>query len=643
MQARDETISRQLPIGAEVHDDGTHFRVWAPRSATVAVELGEDCQLQQSLGTFPLEAEGNGYFSGLVSPARPGLHYKLQLQHGAFPDPSSRYQPGGPHAASRIIDPSTFEWSDGNWKGRTNDQRVLYELHVGTFTREGRWRAAAEQLATLADLGITTIEMMPVADFPGRYGWGYDGVSLFAPTRLYGEPGDLRHFINQAHTCGLEVILDVVYNHLGPDGNYLPEFSADYFSKRYQNEWGEPLNFDGENSGPVREYFLTNAAYWIAEFHFDGLRVDATQQIFDSSKEHIIAAISRAVRTAANGRTTYLVAENEPQQTRLVRSFEKGGYGMDALWNDDYHHSAIVALTGRMEAYYSDYRGTAQEFISAAKWGYLYQGQRYEWQKARRGTPSLELRPTHFVTFLENHDQVANSLWGKRLFDLGNAGRARALTALLLLGPGTPMLFQGQEFAASSPFVYFADHNPELAEKVAAGRAEFLRQFPSIASPEATAMLPDPENEETFLRCKLDFTEREKHGDVYRLHRDLLRLRKEDPLLGKAERGAYDGATLGERAFLLRFFGRSQDDRLLIVNLGPALIFSPAPEPLLAPPAEMQWELVWSSEDPAYGGNGITPLKTEEDNWRIPADAAALLVPKLIPASHESSDPSAKN
>jgi len=643
MLVRSEITKRRLPIGAEAQGHGTHFRVWAPRSESVSIELGEDCQSQRSLGTFPLEAEGDGYFSGLVAPARTGLHYKLQLSQGIFPDPASRFQPDGPHAASRIIDPTPFEWSDGQWKGRTNERRVIYELHVGTFTPEGTWRSAAEQLDTLAGLGITTIEMMPVADFPGRYGWGYDGVCLFAPTRLYGEPDDLRHFIDRAHSCSLEVILDVVYNHLGPDGNYLPEFSADYFSKRYQNEWGEPLNFDGESSGPVREYFLTNAAYWISEFHFDGLRLDATQQIFDSSPEHMIAAITKAVRTAANGRATYMVGENEPQQTCLVRSFEKGGYGLDALWNDDYHHCGIVALTGRMEAYYSDYRGTAQEFISAAKWGYLYQGQRYIWQKSRRGTPSLELRPTHFVNCLENHDQVANSLWGKRLFDLGNAGRARALTALLLLGPGTPMLFQGQEFAASSPFVYFADHNPELAAKVAAGRAEFLRQFPSIASPEATAMLPEPESAETFLRCKLDFAEREKHDEVYRLHKDLLRLRKEDPLLGKAERGTYDGATLGERAFLLRFFGRAQDDRLLIVNLGPALTFSPAPEPLLAPPTAMRWELVWSSEDPAYGGNGITALETEEDNWRIPADAAALLIPKLIPAPHESSDSSAKN
>lgn len=628
---------RRLPIGAECRGgDGTHFRVWAPRSHQVGILLSEDGSDVENGRRHELIAETNGYFSGLVPEAQAGMRYKIQLDHGAFPDPASRFQPEGPHGASRIIDPAHFAWSDRDWRGPTVDRQVIYELHVGTFTTEGTWRAAAEQLPALAELGITTVEMMPVADFPGRYGWGYDGVNLFAPTRLYGEPDDLRRFIDRAHAVEVAVILDVVYNHLGPDGNYLPEFSGDYFSKRHKNEWGEALNFDAENSGPVREFFITNATYWIDEFHFDGLRLDATQQIFDDSPRHVLAEITTAARKAAGERVVYFVGENEPQETRLVRSVDAGGYGLDSLWNDDLHHSAIVALTGRNEAYYSNYRGVAQEFISAAKWGYLYQGQHYAWQKARRGTSSFDLRATHFVTFVENHDQVANSLWGRRLFDLGNAGRSRALTALLLLGPGTPMLFQGQEFAASSPFLYFADHNPELACKVAEGRADFLRQFPSINSPEAAARLPNPEDEGTFLRCKLNLAEREEHREAYQLHRDLLALRKSDPLLGKAERGTYDGAVLGERAFVLRFFGRAQDDRLLVINFGPALQFNPAPEPLLAPPDARRWELAWSSEDPKYGGNGVTPIETEEGVWEFSADAAAMLVPKPWEATHES-------
>src|SRR5207302_8022588 len=306
----------------------------------------------------------------------------------------------------------------------------------------GTLAAAQQHLPALAELGVTLVEVMPLADFPGRFGWGYDGVDLFAPTRLYGTPDDLRRFVDAAHAAGLGVILDVVYNHFGPDGNYLREFSDDYFTDRHDNEWGEAINYDGDNAGPVREFMAANAGYWIEEFHFDGLRLDATQQIFDRSNEHILAVIARRVRQAAGGRRTLLVAENEPQEVKLVRPPERGGYGLDMLWNDDYHHSALVVLSGHNEAYYGDYLGTPQEFVSAAKWGYLYQGQRYRWQKKRRGTPTFDLEPDRFVTFTQNHDQVANSGRGLRCAELTGPGRYRALTALLLLGPGTPMLFQ---------------------------------------------------------------------------------------------------------------------------------------------------------------------------------------------------------
>jgi maltooligosyltrehalose trehalohydrolase len=566
------------------------------------------------------------------------MEYRYRLAHGVFPDPASRFQPEGPHGPSRIVDPGAFRWSDAGWKGVTREGQIIYEMHIGTFTREGTWRAAIEQLPELADLGITLLEVMPVADFVGRYGWGYDGVDLFAPTRLYGEPDDFRAFVDRAHALGLGVILDVVYNHLGPDGNYLREFSPDYFSQHYKSEWGDALNFDGENSGPVRELFIANAGYWVDEFHLDGLRLDATQQIFDRSSEHVLAAVARKVRAAGGQRGTYLVAENEPQHSRLVRAPEQGGYGLDALWNDDFHHSAIVALTGRNEAYYTDYRGTAQEFISAAKWGYLYQGQRYKWQKARRGAPSLDLHPANFVAFIENHDQIANSLWGHRLHHLTSGGRLRAATALLLLGPATPMLFQGQEFSASTPFLYFADHNPELAKAVAAGRAEFLRQFPSVASLPDDELFANPEHEETFRRCKLDFADRERHAEVYRLHRDLIALRKRDPSLGKAQPGTFDGAVLASAALVLRFFGKAQNDRLLVVNFEHGLHLDPAPEPLLAPPDGCRWELLWSSEDPRYGGSGTPPVDSDDENWRIPAHSAVVLAPQPIPNTHDKAD-----
>ena len=627
--AAGEKMRRRLPVGAEVQPDGrVHFRVWAPASTGVALVLfaGEE---SEDAAEFPLAAEPGGYWSGLVAEARVGLHYRYRLDSGAFPDTASRFQPQGPHGPSRIVDPATFPWTDGRWRGVSRDGQVLYEMHIGTFTAEGTWAAALAQLPHLAELGVTLLEVMPIADFPGRYGWGYDGVNLFAPTRLYGGPDDFRRFVDRAHALRLGVILDVVYNHLGPDGNYVKQFAPHYFSERYKNEWGDALNFDDEFSDPVRELFIANAGYWIDEFHCDGLRLDATQQIFDTSPKHLLAAIAERVREAARGRGVYLVNENETQNARLVRSPDRGGYGLDALWNDDFHHTAIVAMTGRNEAYYTDYHGSPQEFISAAKWGFLFQGQHYKWQKQRRGTPSLDLEPFNFVNFLQNHDQIANSLWGRRFHTLSSAARARALTALLLLGPNTPMLFQGQEFAASTPFLYFADHNPELAAAVAKGREDFLAQFPSIASEDVAALIPNPEREETFLRCKLDFEDRERNAEMLLLHRDLLRLRKADPLLGKAQRRMFDGAVLGATAFVLRFFGTAQNDRLLVINLGAHIHLDPAPEPLLAPPAGCLWETAWSSEDPRYGGCG-TPAIDSEENWNLPAEAAVLLTP--IPA-----------
>ncbi|MHA3774305.1 malto-oligosyltrehalose trehalohydrolase [Verrucomicrobiota bacterium sgz303538] len=623
------SFQRRLPVGAEVQSDGVHFRVWAPASNSVAIVLYEDDG--RTCGDIvPLHAEQCGYFSAHVRNVKPGALYRIRLDSGDFPDPASRFQPDGPHGPSQVIEPGAFHWTDNQWEGAGRDGQVVYEMHVGTFTPEGTWRAATAQLEELAELGITVLEVMPVADFPGRFGWGYDGVDLYAPTRLYGTPDDFRAFVNRAHELGIGVILDVVYNHLGPDGNYLRQFSSDYFSTRYKNEWGEALNFDGENSGPVREFFIENAAYWVNEFHLDGLRLDATQQIFDRSPEHLVAAVTRRVREAANGRATYLVAENEPQHIRLVVPVEEGGHGMDALWNDDFHHSAIVALTGKNEAYYTDYYGGPQEFISAAKYGYLYQGQRYKWQKKRRGVSSLDAHPGNFINFIQNHDQIANSLWGRRIHTISSPGPLRAITTLLLLGPGTPMLFQGQEFGASTPFLYFADHNPELAELVAKGRREFISQFPSIAAlkDELEQFISGPEREETFLKSKLDHSEREKNKPIYQLHKDLLSLRRSDPVFSCPRYKGVDGACLRECAFVFRYFGEQKgDDRLLIVNLGVDLHLDPAPEPLLAPPLGTVWELKWSSEDPHYGGGGTPPVESEE-NWHIPGQAAVVMIPR---------------
>ncbi len=614
-----------LPVGAILlpKPQGVRFRVWAPLARRVTVVLEDGPGAPAEIELVP----GAGYFSGIVEGAAAGTRYRFRLdERGPFPDPASRFQPDGPHGCSEVVDASAFRWPDSHWPGVTLPGQVIYEMHIGTFTEEGTWDAAGRELPELAAAGFSTLEIMPVADFPGRFGWGYDGVNLFAPTWLYGRPDDMRRFIAEAHGLGLGVILDVVYNHVGPDGNYLKEFSPFYFTDRYANEWGDAINFDGEQAQPVREYFINNAVYWIQEFHLDGLRLDATQQIFDCSREHILAEITRRVREAAGQRSVILIAENEPQLTRLAFQLDQGGYGIDALWNDDFHHSAMVALTGHNEAYYSDYLGKPQEFISALKYGYLYQGQRYSWQKKRRGCPTRGLQPAQFVTYIQNHDQIANSWRGERVHALTAPGKYRAMTALLLLGPSTPMLFQGQEFASSQPFYFFADHKPELARKVQDGRAKFLAQFRSLACVQAEHSTPDPGNPATFQRCKLDFAGREQHAPHYALHKDLIRLRRDDSVFSRQGGVGLDGAVLSNDAFVIRYFGEDGDDRILIVNFGMDLHLDPAPEPLLAPPQGRRWELLWSSEDVRYGGSGTAPPESEE-NWRLPGGAAIVMKP----------------
>jgi maltooligosyltrehalose trehalohydrolase len=408
-------------------------------------------------------------------------------------------------------------------------------------------------------------------------------------------------------------------------GNFLKDFSADYFTDRYSTEWGEAFNFDGPNSGPVREFFIANAGYWIDEFHLDGIRLDATQNIYDVSKTHILEEITDRVRCVAGGRATIVTAENEPQDARLVRPVKSGGYGMDAVWNDDFHHSAMVALTGHNEAYYSDHRGTPQEFISAVKRGFLYQGQHYSWQRQRRGSWTGGLKPAAFIHFLQNHDQVANFGVGQRVHTVAHPGVYRAMTAFLLLSPQTPLLFQGQEFAASTPFVFFADHHGGLARKIKEGRFEFLRQFPSLAHPEMQARLPDPNDPASFESCRLDLSERERHHEAYALHRDLLTLRRTDPVINAQRPDGVDGAVLADGVFVLRFFAGDGNDRLLLVNLGVDCSLTPVPEPLLASPVGSSWRLLWSSEDPRYGGIGAAPSE-DESRWFIPGKAAFLLI-----------------
>lgn len=615
-----------LPLGATLRHDGVAFRVWAPQARSVCVvEEGRGARG----GVWPLSRDANGYFSGVVPSAVAGTLYRYQIDDGkVYADPCSRFQPEGPHGASMVVDPGAFTWTDASWRGVSLPGQVIYELHVGAFTREGTFDAAAQQLSDLKRLGVTVIELMPVAECPGRWNWGYDGVCLYAPYHVYGDPHSLKRFVNAAHGLGIAVILDVVYNHLGPDGNYLRCFSPHYFTDRYPNEWGDAMNFDGEHCGPVREFFIGNACYWLQEFHLDGLRLDATQSIHDASPVHVLAELSHRARETIHPRQAILIAENEPQDVRMIEPLSEGGHGLDGIWNDDYHHSARVALTGSHDGYFHDHRGRAQELLSAVRHGFLFQGQYYSWQRQARGTPSRGLEAWRLVHFLQNHDQVANTFYGQRIDALTSPGRLRALTALTLLGPQTPMLFMGQEFAASTPFTFFAEHGPELAEKVWQGRRAFVAQFKAYATPEAQAAIPDPAALDTFMRCKLDFSERDRHAWAYALHHDLLALRRQDPVIARQDGRAVDGAVLSEQALLLRWFAGDaegdQGDRMLLVNLGDLLDHRPCPEPLLAPPRGHVWHLVWSSEAPLYGGAGSTS-PCVPDGWVVPAACAVLL------------------
>jgi maltooligosyltrehalose trehalohydrolase len=548
-------------------------------------------------------------FEVVADDAGEGTRYRFRIDGRVVPDPVSRFQPEGPMGPSEVIDPSRFVWSDQGWAGVAMPGQVICELHFGTFTPEGTFEAAARQLPALAEAGYTCLELMPVAEFTGLRGWSYDGVGLFAPYHGYGRPDDLRRFVDAAHRLGLAVILDVVYNHLGPEGCTLAQVTPYYFHESETTEWGQALNFDGPHSNGVRAFYLANAEMWIGEFHMDGLRLDASHEIRDRSTPHVLTEMAQAVHETAMslGRRAIVLAENEPQNAMLVRAVAEGGHGLDAIWSEDFHHVAMVALLGRREGYFSDYHGSPQEFVSLFKRGFLYQGQWNARQGKRRGSSTDGLRPWQFVNYLENHDQVANWLGGRRLPDRSAPDLLRAITAVFLLAPQTPMLFMGQDYGSTRRFHYFSDLSPELSASIAEGRVEFMSQFPSATHPSVISKLEDPRALSTFLDSKLCPDDRREDAPLSRLHRDLIHLRRTDRVISQQGRNGLDGAVLGDRAFVIRYEDPDGDDRLLVLNLGNDLELRPVTEPLLAPREGCDWELLWSSENVVYGGSGLAP------------------------------------
>ena len=614
-------IYRRYPIGAESQASGVHFRVWAPDRHRIAVRL-DDQSIHQ------LTAEENGYFSGLVLAASVGRRYQIQLDDQQIvPDPASRYQPDGPHGPSQIIDPNQFSWSDSDWTGRDLAELVIYEMHVGTFTSEGTWKSAANELHELArwasrasrSCRSPNSQEILAGDMTESI-FSHQLICMEFPT-IFVRSSTPR---TRSESRSYSMSFTTTWGRTEIISANSPRLTSQVTTRR-TGELQSTLTANILEA--VREFFLTNAAYWIQEFHLDGLRLDATQNIYDDSPpgRHILTAIGRVTRAAAPNRKIILIAENEPQQPDLCRSVQKGGNGLDAVWNDDFHHSAMVALTGHNEAYYTDYLGNPQEFISAAKYGYLYQGQWYHWQNKRRGQSGRDLSPAAFICFLQNHDQVANSGRGWRAHRLSSLARYRTMMSLTMFMPGTPMLFQGQEFAASTPFLFFADHQPELASMVQTGRSEFLSQFPRLQDERMIAQFAPPHDPQTFLRCKLEFAERTSHASEYLLTRDLLRLRRKYFALQGASPRAFDGAVIGPRAFLLRYFRDDGQDCLLLVNFGIDLNLSIAPEPLMAPPAGMEWQIQFSSEDPQYGGQGVRSPEIKKGGWFLTADTAMVL------------------
>ena len=503
--------------GATPRGGTTEFRLWAPKAKSIMLQV-------QGKGTFPMAPAGSGFFSAEV-PAKTGDRYSFQLDdHKSLPDPVSRLLPEGVHGPTEIVDPNAFQWNDQNWRGLPFTEYVIYELHVGTFSPSGTFADVRERLSYLKDLGVTAIELMPVAAFPGKHNWGYDGVSPYAVQASYGGPDGLKRLVDAAHEMGLAVILDVVYNHLGNEGNYLACFGP-YFTSKHKTPWGDAINYDDTDCKEVRKYVVENALYWVREYHIDGLRLDAIQTIRDDSPQHIVSEIQGAVQDFAqsSGRIICVVAESDENESKLVRPQRNGGCGLHGFWSDDFHHSVHAFLTGERSAYYQDF-GKPEQIVRALNDGYVFQGEFFKFWGKPRGTPASDVPLMANVICIQNHDQVGNRAQGERLGRLVPRGALKAAAALMLLAPHTPMIFMGEEYGETSPFQFFTDYgDPALQEAVAEGRRKEFEEF-------NWAEVPDPQDPATFERSKLHWDSVTKDNDLLQWYRALLRIRKEQIL-----------------------------------------------------------------------------------------------------------------
>ncbi len=599
----------ELRFGTCPQEDGsTVFRVWAPRAESLALKV-----LGAEPRTFPLERAGGGIFEARVEGVAAGADYFYVVGGNERPDPVSRSQPAGVHGPSRVVAPEEFAWADENWKGIALRDYVVYELHVGTFTPEGTFEAVIPKLAHLKALGVTAIELMPVAEFPGGRNWGYDGAHLYAPQSTYGGPEGLKKLVDACHREGLAFVLDVVYNHLGPEGNYAGEFMPLY-SEAHKSPWGAGLNFDGEGAEGVRRFFVENALYWLTEYHVDALRLDAVHAIVDTSGRHLLEELAEEFQAQAAllGRRAHLIAESDLNDVRVIAPRGEGGYGIDAQWSDDFHHSLHALLTQTGRGYFADF-GRVEQLAKAISEGFVYCGQHSKFRGRCHGTPSGERPGEQLVVCIQNHDQIANGYWGDRLSRLLGPAQQRLAAAVLLAGaPNVPMMFMGEEWSERAPFLYFTSHtDPELGRAVRRGRLEeydaFVREEGDTES--TLGGFSDPQAEITFVRSKLDWESlnRSPHAEMLQFYRDLLALRRRHAPLSNCDktrtRVRFDES---RRRLTIERGDESGARALLLCNL--------SPEAQALPTAPGAWRLALWSNDARYGGDSSMKLPPEHVN-----------------------------
>lgn len=593
---RQEHSPAPLPhLGSIPVQDGVFFRVWAPRAAQVEVR-----QISGDDRIAALAPEGEGYFSGTVPAMKAGDLYTYLLDRTLErPDPASRCQPQGVHGPSQVLAPSSHKWQDSHWQGMTLADFVIYELHVGTFSPEGTFAGVQQRLDYLCELGITALELMPVAQFPGERNWGYDGVYPYAVQTSYGGEYGLKGLVDACHRRGIAVILDVVYNHLGPEGNYFHAFGP-YFTDRYQTPWGDAVNFDGPGSDGVRDYFVGNALFWIEEYHIDALRLDAVHGIFDNSARHFLDELGEAVHklAATVGRKAYLIAESDLNDSRLIRPRQEGGYGLDVQWNDDFHHALHALLTQERQGYYEDF-GQFEQLLTAFREGFVYAGSYSPYRQRRHGNDASDIDPLHFVVCSQNHDQVSNHKDGDRLARHLDLERLKLAAGTVLLSPFLPLLFMGEEYGETAPFHYFISHtDTALIEAVRSGRQKEFAAFGWEGKVSA------PQDEATFQRSRIDIGLRHQgqHAQLYGLYCRLIALRKKNPSLGAGSRQSCTVTRVDESPALLltREIGNHCSLCILNFGIGPLAIDLPRPG---------TWDLLLDSSAHEYGGPGVHLLR----------------------------------